>query len=78
MTYISYPKYPVVRLQPACNKCRTQMVDAIALQQTYVGGIEDFEGEGYSSTFHAGGTGRVIACWKCPDCGRSITKGMSE
>lgn len=78
MTYITYPKYPVVPLQPACNKCRTQMVDAIALQQTYVGGIEDFAGDGYSSTFHAGGTGRVIACWKCPDCGRSITKDESK
>ena len=54
------------------------MVDAIAIQQTYVGGIEDFAGEGYSSTFHAGGVGKVIDCWKCPDCGRSITKDMSE
>ena len=74
MTYITYPKYPVAPLQPACNKCRTQMVDSIALQQTYVGGMSDFVGEGYSSTFHAGGTGNVINCWKCPDCGRSITK----
>jgi len=78
MTYITYPKYPIVPLQPACNKCRTQMVDAIALQQTYVGGMPDFIGEGYSSTFHAGGTGNVINCWKCPDCGRSITKDMRE
>jgi hypothetical protein len=54
------------------------MVDSIALQQTYIGGIEDFAGEGYSSTFHAGGTGKVDVCWKCPDCGRSITKDIAE
>ena len=75
---MAYITYPVVPLQPVCNKCRTQMVDSIALQQTYIGGIEDFAGEGYSSTFHAGGTGKVDVCWKCPDCGRSITKDIAE
>lgn len=78
MTYISYSEYPIVPFVPYCCKCMTHMVDAIALQQTYVGGMPDFEGEGYSSTFYAGGTGKVIDCWKCPDCGRSITKDLSE
>ncbi len=78
MNTIYYTKYPVVPLQPICNKCETQMVEGIAIGQTYVGGMPDFEDEGYSSTFYAGGTGKVIDCWKCPDCGRSITKDMSE
>jgi hypothetical protein len=51
------------------------MVEGIATGQTYVGGIPDFEGEGYSSTFYAG---KIIDYWKCPDCGRSVTKELGE
>lgn len=34
-----------------------EMVEGIATGQTYIGSMPDFEGEGYSSTFHAGGYG---------------------
>jgi hypothetical protein len=81
MTYITYPKYPLVTPQiggMVCRKCNKDMNLGIYTKQTYVGGMEDFAGEGYSSTFSAGGTGKVDVCWKCPDCGRSITKDMSE
>lgn len=61
-----------------CNKCGTYMKRGIATLQTYVGGMPDFAGDDYSSTFSAGGTGRVINCWKCPDCGHSITKGTED
>lgn len=56
-----------------CRKCKTEMVLGIATAQTYVGGMPDFEGETHSSTFSAGGTGRVINCMKCPSCGHSVT-----
>ena len=85
MTYINYPKYPLVNtpspiLTPQigimlCRKCNKDMSLGIYTKQTYVGGMEDFAGDGYSSTFSAGGTGKVDVCWKCPDCGRSVTKG---
>ncbi len=81
MTYITYPKYPLVTPQIGgmiCRKCNKDMNLGIYTKQTYVGGMEDFAGEGYSSTFHAGGTGKVDMCWKCPNCGRSITKDMRE
>jgi rubredoxin len=84
MTYITYPKYPLVPFQPlsqpvdmVCRKCNTKMTEGIYTKQTLVGGMEDFAGDGYSSTFSAGGTGEVAVCWKCPDCGRSVTKGAT-
>jgi hypothetical protein len=44
----------------------------IAIEQTYVGGMPDFAGDKHSSTFSAGGSGRLIECWKCGDCGYSV------
>lgn len=61
-----------------CNKCGTYMKRGFAIAQTYVGGMPDFAGDKHSSTFSAGGTGRVINCWKCPDCGHSIAKGTEN
>ena len=49
------------------------MVETLTWPQTYIGSIPDFEGEGYSSTFHVG---KIFDCWECPDCGRSVTKDM--
>lgn len=54
-----------------CRKCKTEMVPGIATAQTYVGGMPDFPGDKHASTFSAGGPGKVIDCWKCPDCGHS-------
>jgi hypothetical protein len=90
MTYITYPKYPPVHEKYCwachyagdcgghdviCRKCNTKMTTGIYIKQTYVGGMEDFAGDGRASTFYAGGTGEIDVCWKCPDCGRSVTKG---
>jgi hypothetical protein len=50
----------------------------IAIEQTYVGGMPDFAGDRHSSTFSAGGTGKVINCLKCPKCGRSVTEGKEN
>jgi hypothetical protein len=54
-----------------CRKCKTEMVPGIATAQTYVGGMPDFPGDTHASTFSAGGPGKVIDCWKCPNCGHS-------
>lgn len=81
MTYITYPKYPFVTPQTGimiCRKCNKDMNLGIYTKQTYTGGIEADDGDGYSSSFFAGGTGYVAVCWKCPDCGRSVTKGTAE
>jgi hypothetical protein len=61
-----------------CNKCNVPMGQGIATQQTYVGGMPDFAGDRHSSTFSAGGTGKVINCLKCPECGRSVTEGKEN
>jgi hypothetical protein len=45
-----------------CRKCGTYMKRGFAIEQTYVGGMPDFAGDTYSSTFSAGGTGKVISC----------------
>ena len=57
-----------------CKRCKAEMNTGIATQQTYVGGLPDFIGDKHSSTFSAGGPGLVVECWKCPDCGWSMTK----
>ena len=61
-----------------CRKCNVPMEQGIATLQTYVGGMPDFAGDTYSSTFSAGGTGKVISCLKCPECGHSITEGKKN
>jgi len=58
---------------PPCKRCRTPMVKGIGIEQTYVGGDPDFPGDVHSSTFSAGGPGKVVDCWKCPKCGWSMT-----
>ncbi len=60
---------------PICRKCGTLMIHGQAVAQTFVPGSPDFPGDTHAATFSAGGPGRMIDCWKCPECGRSITKG---
>ena len=60
---------------PTCKRCDTAMAEGIAMAPTYVGGAPDFPNDRYASTFTEGGTGRVVAVWKCPDCGHSFRKG---
>lgn len=57
---------------PICRRCDEMMVEGIATDQTYTGGTPDLGGE--IMTLSAGGPGRIIRCWKCLKCGRSLTK----
>ena len=56
-----------------CKKCGGDMNPGKALAQTMVGGMPDFIGDTHSSTFSAGGPGKLIDCLKCELCGWSTT-----
>lgn len=61
-----------------CRKCGGTMKQGKALAQTYVGGMPDFEDDDHSTTFSAGGSGKMVDCMKCEDCGWSITPPTQE
>lgn len=63
---------------PICRKCGTPMIESHAIAQTFVAGTPDFPGDAHASTFSAGGPGKLIPCWKCPECGRSITREQDQ
>ena len=50
----------------------TNMQPGIALQST-LAGIPDFAGDNHATTASPGGPGRLIDCFKCADCGYSVT-----
>lgn len=56
-----------------CKQCGGDMNPGKALAQTFVGGMPDFEGDTHSSTFSAGGPGKMVECLKCEKCGWSTT-----
>lgn len=63
---------------PICRKCSALMIASHAIAQTFVAGTPDFLGDTHASTFSAGGPGKLVPCWKCSECGRSITKGDDQ
>lgn len=54
-----------------CRKCGGDMKSGMAMCQTLTG-IADFIG-GEVCTVSPGGPGKVIGCWKCEQCGWSVT-----
>ena len=56
-----------------CKKCQTPMTSGIALMQTHTG-IGDFHDGDTVATLSPGGPGEMVACWKCPACGWSMSK----
>lgn len=56
-----------------CRKCDIEMVERQAIVQTETPGLPDFPGS-YIITPPASGPGRLIPCWKCPNCGRSLSR----
>jgi hypothetical protein len=59
-----------------CPKCNGKMSYGKALQQTYTGS-PDFAG-GEVVTMSPGGPGKLVVCWKCQDCGWSVTTGSKD
>lgn len=56
-----------------CPKCKSEMKDGKAIQQTWTG-VPDFIGDPYPVTVSPGGPGKLIECQKCPECGFSVSK----
>lgn len=53
-----------------CARCGSELKDGIAIEQTYTCGSLDF---GMAVTYSAGGTGKIIPCRKCSECGWSVS-----
>lgn len=62
---------PASPTQP-CKRCGADMHPGLAIENTLVG-MPDFFDDGPPVTVHPGGTGKLIACMKCPRCGWSTT-----
>jgi hypothetical protein len=58
-----------------CFKCSGQMNKGVAIMNTFTAGMPDFPGskDDRCVTMSIGGPGKMIDCWKCENCGRSIT-----
>ncbi len=54
-----------------CKKCGGKMKKGTAIQETFVG-IPDFP-DGEVCTVSPGGTGKLVSCMKCEECGWSTT-----
>lgn len=54
-----------------CVKCLSILKQGIAIENT-VTGIPDFIGDKDNCTISAGGSGKLIPCLKCPNCGYSV------
>lgn len=54
-----------------CKKCLTPLKQGIAIENTYTG-LPDFITDTYVCTLCVGGSGKLISCLKCPNCGYSI------
>lgn len=57
-----------------CRKCDIEMLPGTAIQET-LAGVPDFIGSNDVVTLSPGGNGKLVECLKCPQCGRSVTKG---
>lgn len=55
-----------------CKKCGGLMKPSTALDQTYTG-TPDFAGSDECVTMSPGGSGKLIDCMKCENCGWSVT-----
>lgn len=55
-----------------CRKCGADMRPGQAIAQTWVG-TPEFPGEWQCVTMSPGGSGKLIACMKCEECGWSVT-----
>lgn len=54
-----------------CKKCGGEMGPGEAMEMTWVG-YPDFPGC-EAVTMHYGGPGKLVDCFKCKDCGWSVT-----
>lgn len=55
-----------------CNKCGGDMIKSKAIEQTYTSGLPDFIGDEVGITMSPSGSGKLIDCMKCKECGWSV------
>jgi len=58
-----------------CNKCQITMVEGKALKEIFSGTPE--WPDSTVCTISPSGRSDMVAVWKCPQCGHSITKGKA-
>jgi len=58
-----------------CKKCGGTMKPGKAIEQTWTG-TPDFPGDAHCVTMSPGGTGKLIDCMKCAECGWSMTSNV--
>lgn len=59
-----------------CKRCQVEMVSGKAFQNTLVG-FPDFIGDTgleRGCTVSRSGPAKLVEVWKCPECGRSVSK----
>lgn len=56
-----------------CRVCLTDMVPGEVLQNVLTG-VGDFHEGDDVVTLSPSGQARMVTCWKCPSCGRSVTR----
>lgn len=60
-------------VRDGCPNCgNTVFKPGIAIRNTFTG-IPDFPGDKYAVTVSPGGPGRMTDCWKCCQCGYSVS-----
>lgn len=61
---------------PTCKRCNVPMLISQGYEQTY-SGIPDFPGSTEACTMTPDGTS-LAKCWKCPECGHSVTASKED
>jgi len=64
-----------VGLEGTCKKCGGAMKPGKAIAQTWTG-LPDFPGDKHCVTLSPGGSGKLIDCMKCEECGWSMTSNV--
>ncbi len=62
-------------LEGTCKKCGGAMKPGKAIAQTWTG-LPDFPGDKHCVTLSPGGSGKLIECVKCEECGWSMTSNV--
>ena len=63
----------LVPAPPTCRKCGGSLKPSKAIARTFVYGAPDDLGATNGQTMSVGGPGALIDCYKCEDCGWSVT-----
>ena len=63
----------LAKILKRCRKCGGEMKEGKAMQSTLTSGAPDFP-DSDVVTVSPGGPGKLVDCWKCCECGWSVSK----